>query len=124
MKTKKKVYYEVSPAPKLWTAGSETFQQELMDAAGVENVFADQVSWVSISEEEIITRNPEVIITPATYKDDAVGEILARTGWEKIPAIVNKEVYLVDRDILSRPGPRLGQAVEIMAQSVYPDLFK
>lgn len=122
--TKKKAYYEVSPAPDLWTTGSSTFQQEIMDHANVENIFADQKSWISVTEEDVITRNPEIIITPATYMENAVEEILGRTGWEKIQAVTDKAVYLVDGDIMSRPGPRIGEAVEIMAQSVYPELFK
>ena len=121
---KKKVYYEVSPAPDIWTTGSGTFQQEIMDAAGVENLFADQTSWISVTEEDVITRNPEVILTPATHMDDAISEISGRAGWDQIQAVVNKQVYLVDGDVMSRPGPRIGQAVEIMAESVYPDLFK
>ncbi|MCM3722014.1 ABC transporter substrate-binding protein [Solibacillus isronensis] len=122
--TKKKAYYEVSPAPDLWTTGSSTFQQEIMDHANVENIFADQTSWISVTEEDVITRNPEIIITPATYLENAVDEILGRTGWDKIQAVTDQAVYLVDGDIMSRPGPRIGEAVEIMAQSVYPELFK
>lgn len=122
--TKKKVYYEVSPAPDLWTTGSSTFQQEIMDQANVENIYADQASWISVTEEDVITRNPEIIITPATYMENAVEEILGRTGWDKIKAVTDKTVYLVDGDIMSRPGPRIGEAVEIMAQTVYPELFK
>lgn len=122
--TKKKVYYEVSPAPDIWTTGNHTFQQEVMNAAGVENLFADQDSWLSVTEEDVITRNPEVIITPATYMENAVGEILGRAGWDKIQAITDKSVVLVDGDVMSRPGPRIGEAVENMAEAVYPDLFK
>ncbi|MEK5184529.1 ABC transporter substrate-binding protein [Solibacillus sp. FSL W7-1324] len=122
--TKKKAYYEVSPAPDLWTTGNSTFQQEIMDHANVENIFADQSSWISVAEEDVITRNPEIIITPATYMDNAVDEILGRTGWNKIQAVTDQAVYLVDGDVMSRPGPRIGEAVEIMAQSVYPELFK
>lgn len=77
-----------------------------------------------MTEEDVITRNPEIIITPATYMENAVDEILGRTGWDKIQAVSEKAVYLVDGDIMSRPGPRIGEAVEIMAQSVYPELFK
>ncbi|MEK4129222.1 ABC transporter substrate-binding protein [Solibacillus sp. FSL W8-0474] len=122
--TKKKVYYEVSPAPDLWTTGNGTFQQEIMDYANIENIYADQTSWISVTEEDIITRNPEIIISPATYMENAVEEILGRTSWDKIQAVKEQAVYLVDGDIMSRPGPRIGEAVEIMAQSVYPELFK
>lgn len=124
VETKKKVYYEVSPAPTIWTTGNNTFQQEIMNAAGVDNLFVDQESWLSVTEEDVITRNPEVIITPATYMEDAVGEILGRTGWENIQAVTDKSVVLVDGDVMSRPGPRIGEAVEIMAEAVYPELFK
>ena len=122
--TKKKVYYEVSPAPDLWTTGNSTFQQEIMDYANIENIYADQKSWISVTEEDIITRNPEIIISPATYMENAVEEILGRTSWDKIQAVKERAVYLVDGDIMSRPGPRIGEAVEIMAQSVYPEMFK
>lgn len=122
--TKKKVYYEVSPAPDIWTTGNNTFQQEIMNAAGVENLFADQDSWLSVTEEDVITRNPEVIITPATYMENAVDEILGRAGWDQIQAVSDKSVVLVDGEVMSRPGPRIGEAVEIMAEAVYPDLFK
>ncbi|HEY4623621.1 MAG TPA: ABC transporter substrate-binding protein [Solibacillus sp.] len=122
--TKKKVYYEVSPAPDIWTTGNNTFQQEIMNTAGVENIFVDQESWLSVTEEDVIARNPEVIITPATYMENAVDEILARAGWDQIQAVSNKAVVLVDGDVMSRPGPRIGEAVEIMAEAVYPELFK
>ncbi|MEK4424654.1 ABC transporter substrate-binding protein [Solibacillus sp. FSL K6-1523] len=121
--TKKKVYYEISPAPDLWTTGNETFQQEIMDAAGVENIFADQKSWISVAEEDVILRNPEIIITTTNYIDDPIGEIMGRAGWDKISALTNKQVFLVDGDIMSRPAPRIGQAVQIMAETVYPELF-
>lgn len=123
IETKKKVYYEISPSPDLWTTGSETFQQEIMDAAGVENIFADQKSWISVAEEDVILRNPEIIITTTNYIDDPIGEIMGRAGWDKISALTNKQVFLVDGDIMSRPAPRIGQAVQIMAETVYPELF-
>lgn len=121
---KKKVFYEISPAPDVWTTGSGTFQQEIMDAAGIENVFADQASWISVTEEDVITRNPEVILTTSNYLENPTGEIMGRAGWDQIEAVANKQVFLVDGDVMSRPAPRIGQAVEIMAEAVYPELFK
>lgn len=121
---KKKVYFEISPAPDIWTTGENTFQQEILSAAGVENVFAGQEGWFSVAEEDVITLDPEIILTSVTYTDDAVGEILARNGWDKMQAIINKNVTLVDPDITSRPATRIGDAVELVAETVYPELFK
>ena len=124
VETPKQVYYEVSPAPTIFTVGGDTFQQEILDAAKVANVFGDLKGWPQISEEQVIEKNPEVILTPNHYMEDAVDEILARQSWNTIQAIQNKQVYLLDGDVLSRPGPRIGEAVELVAKAVYPDLFK
>ncbi len=121
---KKKVYFEISPSPDIWSAGKGTFQQQILEIAGVENVFADQEGWFNVSEESVITEDPQVILTTVNYNEDPVAEILGRTGWDKMQAIVNKEVYFVDSDILSRPGTRIGEAVELIAETVYPELFK
>ncbi len=121
---KKNVYFEISPAPEVWSIGSNTFQQELIEAAGIENVFAKQEGWFAVTEEDIINVNPEVIVTTVNFGDDPEGEIMSRAGWSTITAIQNKEVYLIDPDIVSRPGPRIGEAIELMAKTVYPELFK
>ncbi|HWK24263.1 MAG TPA: helical backbone metal receptor [Ureibacillus sp.] len=120
---KKKVYFEISPSPDIWSIGSGTFQQELIEAAGVENLYADQQGWFSVTEEDLITRNPEAIITTVNYGNDPKGEILSRKGWSNITAIKNEEIYVLNADILDRPGPRIGEAIELMASTIYPEIF-
>ena len=124
VETPKNAYYEVSPPPSLYTVGGDTFQQEILDAANVINVFSDLQGWPQVSEEDIIAKNPEVILTPNNYIEDAVGEILGRNSWNTVQAVQNKQVYLLDADTLSRPGPRIGEAVELVAKAVYPELFQ
>ena len=122
--TPKNVYYEVSPLPSIYTTAGDTFQQEILDAAKVNNIFGDQKGWIQVSEEDIIAKNPEVILTTTNYIEDAVGEILGRNGWNTIQAVQNKQVFLLDADTLSRPGPRIGEAVELVAKAIYPELFQ
>ena len=124
VKTQKNVYYEVSPPPEIHTTAGGTFQQEILDAAKVNNIFGDQKGWIKVSEEEIIAKNPEIILTANNYIEDAVGEISGRNGWNTIQAIQKKQVYLLDADTLSRPGPRIGEAVELVAKAVYPESFQ
>ena len=120
----KNVYYEISPSPDIYTTGSKTFQQEILAAASVDNVFSDQEGWIGVSEEDVIAKNPEIILTTANYIEDAPGEIKSRAGWDQIQAVQNDSVFLVDGDVISRPGPRIGEAVELVAKTVYPELFK
>lgn len=124
VKTPKNVYLEISPKPDIYTAGAGTFQQEILNAANVKNVFADLDNWAPVSEEEVIAKNPEVILTTVNYTEDPIGEILTRDGWNTVKAIQDKAVQSLDTDISNRPGPRIGEAVELVAKAVYPELFK
>ncbi|MFF2178274.1 ABC transporter substrate-binding protein [Lysinibacillus sp. NPDC058147] len=124
VKEPKNIYLEISPKPDIYTPGSGTFQQEILDAANVKNVFGDLKSWAKVSEEDIIAKNPDVILTTVNYVKNPTAEILSRDGWSSITAIQNKAVYSIDTDISNRPGPRIGEAVELIAKAVYPELFK
>ncbi len=120
----KEVYVEISPSPEIYTTGKSTFMQEILDHAQVTNAFEDLEGWPSISEEEVITRDPEVILTTVSYVEDAVGDIEARDSWSAVEAIENDEVHFIDSDITSRPGPRIGEAVQLVAETVYPEIME
>ncbi|MFJ7978411.1 helical backbone metal receptor [Peribacillus sp. NPDC096379] len=121
---KKSVYLEISPAPEIYTPGKKTFQQEILAKAGVTNIFEDQEGWIKVSEEEVIKRNPAVITTTAGFIEKPEQEIKSRTGWDQLTAVKEDKVYYLNEDVMSRPGPRIGEAVELVAKTVYPDLFK
>ncbi|NLY79892.1 MAG: ABC transporter substrate-binding protein [Lysinibacillus sp.] len=124
IENKKKVYFEIAPTPDIWSIGSGTFQQELIELAGVENIYADLQGWFSVSEEDVIHRNPEAIITTVNYTDNPTGEIMSRQGWETMTAIQKGAVYELNADILDRPGPRITEATELIAKAIYPELFE
>ena len=121
---KKQAYFEISPAPKIWTAGADTFQHEILTVAGVDNIFADQTGWFSAANEDVITRNPEVILTTVYTIEDSVEEIKSRLSWDTIQAVQNDRVYQLDEEVLGRPATRIGEAVEMVAETVYPELFE
>lgn len=121
---KKEAYVEISPLPEIFTTGKNTFQQEILNHAQVENVFADLEGWPKLSEEEIIVRNPELIFTTVSYVENAVEEIKARESWSEITAVKDEQVFFLDSDITSRPGPRIGEAVKLVAETAYPEILK
>ena len=122
---KKTVYFEVSPLEYgLWTAGSATFMNELADILGVENAFGDVEGWVEISEEQVIERNPDYIVTITMYFGEGpspVEEIMGRSGWENITAVKNGAVLNADSDEISRPGPRLVNAATTLYDFFYTE---
>lgn len=112
----KTVYFEVSPLEYgLWTAGSNTFMDELSQMLGVNNIFADVSDWGEISQEQVIERDPDFIVTVTMYFGEGPkpeDEIMARKGWQDITAIKNGAVLVADSDAITRPGPRLTEAAK------------
>lgn len=108
----KTVYFEISPLQwGLWSAGKKSFMNELAEICGLTNIFADQEdAWLSISEEQVIERNPDYIVSIAGMGDTAVEEILGREGWGEINAVKNAQVFNADSNAIARPGPRLKDA--------------
>ncbi|MCY9374097.1 ABC transporter substrate-binding protein [Bacillus sp. T17B1] len=118
----KKVFVEVSPAPDIYTTGKDTFMDEMLEAIHAENAASAQKGWAKMTEEAIVKLNPDAIVT--TNGESAVSEIKKRSGWSGVKAIRHHEVYDVDPDLVTRPGPRLIKGVEELAEHIYPDVFK
>ncbi len=116
------VYFEVSPLQYgLWTAGTGTFLQEIADILGLDNLFADLEGWAQVSEEQVLSRNPDYIVTTAAdygIEPSPVDEILGRTGWDSITAVQNGAVYSGFSDSLTRPGPRLVEGAQQLLNAI------
>lgn len=120
---KKTVYFEIGAAPNLYSFGSGVFLNEMIELIGAENILADQEGWLAVEGETVASANPEVILTNVNYLDDAVGEILSRSGWEGVSAIQNKQVYYIDNMSSSLSNHNIVKALDEMAKAVYPDAY-
>ena len=125
------VYYEVWYDPtSLWTAGSEAWQNELIEIAGGVSIFADQdLEYFQSSAEAVIERNPDIILLPA--QGMGFGEpfwisldaVKARPGWDTISAVQKDGLVQVDSDTIARAGPRVSDIIEDLAEAFHPELF-
>ncbi len=107
----KRVIYLVSTEPVI-SAGPGSFIHDLIMTAGGINVLSDsQIRYPRIDMEHIILKDPEVIIAPS----DLIEQI---QGWKKrwggISALRNGSVYPVNPDLVSRPGPRIIDGLELI----------
>ena len=114
----KTVYFEVSPLEYgLWTAGKGTFMDELAQMVGLKNAFEDVEGWAAISEEQVLERDPDYIVTISMYYGEGptpVEEIMGREGWQELKAVKNEAVFNADSNEISRPGPRLVDAAQAL----------
>ena len=119
----KTVYFEVSPLEwGLWTSGKDTFLDELAQIVGLTNAFSDVTGWAEISQEQVLERDPDYIVTTAAYYGEGelpVDEIASREGWQDLRAVKNGAIYNADADMTSRPGPRLLDAAQALADFVH-----
>lgn len=122
---KKKVYIEFSPG---WTVGKGEFMDEMISLAGGLNVASDIEGWSEINEENIIQADPDVILYAKSLvyeNNQTLADIIkARGGWDQIKAIKEDQVFGLEDNLLSRPGPRITQGLIEVAKAIYPDLVQ
>lgn len=122
------VFYELDGtdpnAP--WTSGPDTFIDLLIARAGGSNLGGVLDSaWAQISIEELITQNPDVILLGDYIWGGVTPEMVAeRAGWDAISAVKNDQVYPFDDNLVSRPGPRLVDGLEALAELLHPEAFE
>ncbi len=116
------VYFEIAAAPDIYSFGRGTFLNEMLELLGAQNILSDMDNWVNVSEEIVIKRNPDVILTNIGYLEDPVVEIMNRNGWNVIEAVKNNRVYKIENDASSRPNMNIIIAFREMARALYPEV--
>ncbi len=120
---KAKVFFEIWDEP-LQAAGPGSFIDELIKLAGGENIASDaEGAYAQYDLEQLIERNPDVYLTSKDLETKTIESIKARPGYSGINAIKNNRRYILD-PLISIPGPRIVDGLEIMAKSIYPELFE
>lgn len=118
-KSQKRVAHIIWNDP-IWVSGKETFIDEVISIAGGTNVF-NFAGWKIVSVEDLIMANPEVIIVNSgsgmSGGRDVVYEwVISDKRLKNIEAVKNGKVFVIDADIISRPAPRIVEALEQIYQ--------
>jgi len=112
-------FFEVG-FPPLLTVGPNTFLFDLLERSGCEPVSAgadtDYPEW---SVEQLVADGPQVYLvtddTGVTPED-----VAARPGFDVVPAVAEGRVEVVDGDLVTRPGPRIVEGLEQLAELMHP----
>ncbi len=125
--TKPMVYYELWYNPFI-SAGSTSFINDVITAAGGINIFANETQqYPTVSSETIVQLNPDVILLPTNMGAGtfygSVDQVKERPGWNTISAVQNNRIYVIDQDLFSEPGPRIADQIQTIAAVLYPNLF-
>ena len=109
-------------------AGGHWIPELKILAGGRDDLFspgcpAQRLEWATIRDYD-----PEIlVITPCSSGlERSLRELhylVAQDGWWELQAVRAREVYVIEHDYFSRPGPRIMMGLEILAQIVHPELF-
>jgi iron complex transport system substrate-binding protein len=108
--------------------GRTSYLSDIIQIAGGQNIFRDSVApYPKVGIEEILARNPEVIVDMGDMTDTAgVTDEQKRAVvalWNRYPslrAVRNHRVYAVASDIFVVPGPRMIDAAREFARMLHP----
>jgi iron complex transport system substrate-binding protein len=123
---KPRVFYITWHDP-LMTAGTETLADDVISSAGGQNIAYDIFGDKAINLETVIYRDPQVIVASVgmgSGEDLPWQYVQTEPRLENTQALLNGRVYKIDGDVIHRPGPRIVDALEQMAQFIHPELFK
>lgn len=92
----------------LFTVGEGEFLNEAIEIAGGINIGAKHgEGYIQLDPETLVEENPDVIIKSFPISED----IENKPGWSSLKAVQEDNVYEIDGDLFSRPGPRIMQGV-------------
>jgi iron complex transport system substrate-binding protein len=124
-KERPRVFFVVWHEP-LWTTGRGTFIHDLIETAGGNNIFSDITDFQEVNLEQVLVRDPEVIIANTGHGS------AKKLPWrwaneeprlESTTARRHGRVYLVDANLVNRPGPRIVLGLETLARFIHPELY-
>ena len=108
------VYWEVWNSP-FMSVGNSSFINDLIKTAGGINIFQEIAqAYPTVSEETIVAKNPQIIIIPQN-SGITVDSVKIRKGWSQIDAVKNDKIFIVDDNLLTRSGARIGESAEYLA---------
>lgn len=106
---------------------AQNFMNELVTVAGGKNIFSDVESgWTTVSKEEVVERNPEVIVVidyGSTTAEEKINFLKNDPALKETEAVVNGRFVILPLSAASE-GVRAAEAIRILAQGFYPESFQ
>ncbi|WP_459891796.1 ABC transporter substrate-binding protein [Desulfothermus okinawensis] len=116
------VYREINRLKDIWVATDVSFLGDILRLCGAKNIINDVTKpYIRISLEEIISRNPDIIIE-ASSKNLGITSSQSLKLWSrlgKINAVKNKRIYVLSKPYMTIPGPRIPLIAKEFIKCIY-----
>lgn len=112
-KPKVKTFVQISKEP-LFTIGKDSFLTEMIEhAGGISVTKTVETAYPKLSKETALALNPDAIILSESEDNKEPNDVFKNSN-----AIKNGKVFKINADLLSRPGPRIIDALEQIANDL------
>ncbi|TKR25864.1 PGF-CTERM-anchored ABC transporter substrate-binding protein [Natronomonas salsuginis] len=103
-----------------YTAGSDTFIHEIIEASGGTNVAAELgiAEYEPVNEEMVIEENPDWIVLNTNSPD-----LPDSPAYDETTAVRENQTVVIDINHLNRPAPRIVYAITELAQTFHPEAY-
>lgn len=116
------LFYEIGYDP-LFTVGPGSFIDDAIKIAGGKNVAADaQQAYPQYSVEKLLQDDPEYYLAGASSMV-TVEDITSRPPYSSLQAVQQDKVFVINDDLVNRPGPRIVEGVREIAETIHPEAF-
>ena len=119
---KKRVYLE---AGDYIAMGAGTGNNEMLELVNATNIASKlEIQYPRVSTEWLLEENPDIIIKVITTDSITVEmyeKLVNRSGWNKLDAVKNKQVYLISTELCASPRSMIGSLY--FGKWCYPERF-
>jgi len=118
------VFFQVGDAPVI-TVGKGTLANDLIRLAGGRSISENEpLSYPPYGIETILSKAPEIIIFSSMDNRKNYSDLIRKwQTWKSIPAVKSNSIYVIDSNLVDRPGPRIVEGLEALARIIHPEVF-
>lgn len=117
-----RVFYELDATKQIYTLADGIEQVDLIRLAGGDPITTGSATVFSIPLEKLVVADPELILLGDAAYGTTPAQVKARPGWEGMTAVKRGAIRPIDDTLVSRPGPRLVEALRALAVAINPGL--
>jgi iron complex transport system substrate-binding protein len=114
-------FLEIYSKP-LMTAGSGTFINDMIGIAGGDNIGATAGSGFPNFSSEVLFKDDPAVYIADSGSMSKPGDITKRPGFAQLTAVKDGRVYVIDDNVIARPGPRLAEGLQALVKMIHPEV--
>ena len=117
-----RVFYELDATKQVYTFADGIEQDDLIRLAGGDPITTGSPTVFSIPIEKLIVADPQLILLGDAAYGTTPAQVKARPGWSVMTAVKTGAIRPIDDNLVSRPGPRIIEALRALALAINPTL--